>query len=182
MQAEQTIHVMHDVTAYDEALAAHCFRVFEYVSKMTQTLSVTSEELKMAALVHDVGKIFINKEILNKNGALTDTERSIVDLHSYFGYCYLRSLSVKPMVCNLVLFHHGTDKPRMDLIPNPDAELLYLADILRVCDIYDALTVDRSYHRKMERTEALSVLRRESVPSVFVDCMEQITKDPGMFS
>lgn len=155
---------VHDVIASrDSDLARHCGRVAVLSKKVALALEREDAELiYCAALVHDIGKLFINPEIICKPGPLTEEERFFVDMHSAIGYAFLRSKYVKNEICNMVLLHHGCNKEKLGFtdIPNHCTG----AEILRACDIYDAVTHDRPYHKKCQKEEAMSILKRQEEP------------------
>ena len=123
---------------------------------------VNLEDIQQAAMLHDIGKIFIPQEILNKSGALTSEERKIVEFHSELGYELLKSMgNVKPEVLALVKYHHqtanGEGYPKGD--ENYGSELA--VQILRSADIYSALTEDRSYKKAMSSDNALAIMQED---------------------
>lgn len=140
----------------------HCVRVaalsveFEKFSKMDNT------ELSQAALVHDLGKVFISSKILDKVGKLTDLEREIINLHPYIGYRLLRNMNVGEGICRIVLYHHGFDP--LVLSPVDDYDNKHVREksvMLHTIDAFESLTSDRPYHRGFPSHEALELMRKE---------------------
>jgi HD-GYP domain-containing protein (c-di-GMP phosphodiesterase class II) len=66
--------------------------------------------LTQAALLHDIGKVFIPSEILNKKGKLTPKEREIVQLHNRLSYEILKTTDLNPKVAQLAYEHHDYEK------------------------------------------------------------------------
>ncbi|SHE90771.1 HD-GYP domain-containing protein [Desulforamulus putei] len=115
--------------------------------------------LGMGALLHDIGKILVPKEILNKPGPLTEEEYNIVKKHPEYG---LQILSKNPHVSSLsrlvVYQHHerycGTGYPQ----GLKDLEIHEFAQITGMVDMYDALTADRVYRKAFPPHEAYEMI------------------------
>ena len=128
-------------------------------------LQLTTRELEIlqdAGALHDIGKIGVSKEILNKPGPLTDAEYNEVKKHPIYGYNILRPLDL-PEVLDITRMHHE----RLDGKGYPDGVTDYppLVRVLQVADVWDALTSDRPYRKGMSVTAALCAdgPRREPV-------------------
>jgi len=121
------------------------------------------EDLALAALLHDFGKIKVPFDILNKPAKLSDDEFEEIKKHTFYGYDIVRNMSdVTEEIAVAVLCHHerldGSGYPlklKGDKIP------LY-AKIIAVADVYDALTADRPYKKKMIPTKAADYLIKYS--------------------
>ena len=115
------------------------------------------ELTRLAASLHDLGKLAVPEEILRKPGPLTDGERLVLERHPQIGYRMLESLGVDP-VAEWVLHHHerwdGTGYP--DGLHGEDIPLG--ARIIFVADAFDAMTNDRIYRRKLTMEAALAEL------------------------
>lgn len=115
--------------------------------------------LGLGALLHDIGKVFIEKEILNKNGKLDDFEYKRMKEHSYLGYEYLKDHWDIPAASYVgVLQHH--ERYDGSGYPNGDQgdKINYLGRIIMVADVYDALTSDRPYRKGMLPSEAIEYI------------------------
>ncbi len=114
-----------------------------------------------AACLHDVGKVFIPDEILNKNGKLTDAETKIMHAHSELGYELLKNSNLDAKVLNLIKNHHQNANkngyPKVDSHFFADINL----QILSMADKYSALTEDRAYKKALSRKEALTLIRND---------------------
>ena len=127
-------------------------------------LGLSGEELdrvRLAALLHDVGKIAVPESILSKPGPLTDTERDLVERHPMIGFELLRDLGLSP-VDGYVLHHHE----RWDGKGYPDglagAEIPIGSRLILVADAFDALTSDRAYRNRVSVEAAMNELRGEA--------------------
>ncbi len=145
--------------------------------------------LEWSGLLHDVGKIGIPEEVLNKPGRLTDEEFAVIRRHPEMGYDILRPISSFTSVLDGVLYHHenpdGTGYPRGlrgDEIP-------LVARIIHVVDVFDALTSRRSYRDSFATDRAIQILRQESgtkldagAAAAFLRALETMREnDPGEF-
>lgn len=160
---------------YDKDLLDHCKRTADLSLKVAENLSLKdSEDIYKASLVHDVGKIFIDPSILLKAGSLSPEERKSVDKHSVIGYIYLKSLGFKDNICEMVLFHHGYCKDIYNI--NCKNVNKFYADIIRACDIFDAVTHKRTYHDEMPVSEALKIIKgqKEKISSDIINILVRL--------
>lgn len=117
------------------------------------------QPLFLSALLHDVGKALIPKEIVHKKGALEDSEMEMMKNHAYLGYQYLRENFSNPIsVTNGVHQHHeridGSGYPRGLL----GAQIGKFAKIIAIADTYDAMTSDTPYSRAISPNEVIEFL------------------------
>lgn len=115
-------------------------------------------KLKIAGLLHDIGKLAVPKEFINKNGKLTEDEFTIVKSHVDYTYSVLKPLTSISDVTEWAISHHekldGSGYSRKLLAEQLGEEQRLLA----VCDIYQALTEDRPYRKGMEKSKALDII------------------------
>lgn len=114
------------------------------------------QQAGIAGLLHDIGKIFVPLEILNKPGQLTDKEFDVMKKHSSQGYELLKSFhNVSADVLNVCLHHHekynGTGYPSQ--LKGEDIPLI--TRMATICDTYDAITSDRPYKKAWSPTFAI---------------------------
>lgn len=151
-----------DLRTYDDYTFSHCLNValLSIVLGTVMKLGRTAlQELAMGAMVHDIGKIFINKEILNKKGKLTEEEYEIVKGHVQKGFDYLNpkgDLSENAM--KTVLQHH--EKYDGGGYPNglSGNDIHIFGRISAVSDVYDALTSKRPYRGAMLPSDAVEYI------------------------
>jgi HD-GYP domain-containing protein (c-di-GMP phosphodiesterase class II) len=116
----------------------------------------------VAALLHDVGKLFIPPEILNKPGKLADEERLIIEAHPLRGACFILKNDTCPRLAVLgALEHHikydGTGYPSIWTSYQPNI----VSQMIAIADVFDALRTRRSYKAPKPVTDIVSVLQKE---------------------
>lgn len=139
------------IDAKDPYTNGHSVRVAEY-SKMIaeQEYSDTQkiQNIHNIALLHDIGKIAIPDEIINKPGKLTDEEYNLIKAHTITGAQILSEISSYPDLINGAKYHHERYDGRGYPCGLKGEEIPEIAAIIGVADAYDAMTSNRSY-RKM---------------------------------
>lgn len=146
----------------DHYTAEHCLRVSLYaiaLGKALGMLPLELEELGVCGMLHDVGKIKVPDEILNKPGRRTDEEFLIMQAHTTYGWQLLMGNSeVPPAAVDVAHTHHervdGKGYPRQ----LPAQRIPFKAKIIAVVDAYDAITSDRAYSEGRSSLEALRIL------------------------
>lgn len=151
------------IQARDHYTEEHSVRVMNLAIKIAEVMDCTSgeiESLRIAATLHDVGKIAIPDNILLKPGRLTDEEFDIIKNHPVIGENILKPLPILDTERLIIRHHHE----RWDGKGYPDglcaSDIPFLSRILTAVDSYDAMTNNRPYRRAMERDDALEELKR----------------------
>ncbi|HEY0022842.1 MAG TPA: HD domain-containing phosphohydrolase [Longimicrobium sp.] len=150
------------IEAKDRYTLGHCARVADYACRIAERAGMTDRELtwfRMGAFLHDVGKTEVPEEILNKPGRLTDEERATMERHTVIGDEMLAPVEFPWDIRPMVRSHHE----RWDGRGYPDqlaAEAIpRSARILRLADVFDALTTARSYRAPLTPEQALGIMR-----------------------
>lgn len=150
------------INATDPELAAHGERTGRLARDIAEVMRLPAdriERLELASLLHDIGKIFIPRSILDKPGPLDAAEWQELRRHPMTGYQLVRG-SVPEEVARIVLTHHerydGTGYPHA--IPGP--KIPVEARILQVADAFDAITSDRPYQPALPVAYALNEMVR----------------------
>lgn len=143
----------------------HSKRMQSYCCAIGRELKLSSKamnELSLLALLHDIGKICINPNILKKPGALTEAEWEEMKGHSECGYQIAQAIPELASVADLILSHHerwdGNGYPcglKGEDIPLP-------CRILAVIDAYDAMINDRVYRKALTQEEAILEIERNA--------------------
>jgi len=122
----------------------------------------TCEALRQGGVLHDIGKIGIPNEIINKAGRLTDKERIVMNKHPIIGERICEPLKSLRHLLPIIRWHHE----RLDGSGYPDGlkggQFPVPAQVLQLADIYDAITTDRPYHRARTRASAIEFLHGEA--------------------
>ena len=172
------------VDARDAYTGSHSERVSDLAARIARRLGAEPEQVeltRLAASLHDLGKLAIPEEILRKPGPLTDPERLVLERHPQIGFRMLESLGVDPLA-EWVLHHHerwdGTGYP--DGLPGESIPLG--ARIIFVADAYDAMTSDRVYRRRLSRDDALAELDRCAGTQFDPDVVAAFAEELGVAS
>ena len=162
-----TVMLLGDVIEHDDkGTGTHSRSVVDLVRAVAETMELDEDQgrdLEFAALLHDVGKIVIPKEILNKPAALTDAEFEVMKTHTIEGQFLLDRIGgMLGRVGEIVRSGHE----RWDGKGYPDGlageEIPLASRIVFACDAFNAMTSDRPYRRAMSNNEALLELRDNS--------------------
>ena len=145
---------------HSESVANLVCRICEYLGFNWQVTIHST----MNAYLHDVGKLAIPPEILNKPGKLTDDEYEIMKTHTTKGYeICMKDIKLRPYA-EAALYHHealnGTGYPN----GVTKKDIPYIAQIVRVADEYDAITAKRQYKTHIDISETLKILIKEARP------------------
>jgi len=147
----------------DSYTRGHSDRVATYARLIAERMHLSSEEVEIihiAGNVHDIGKVGVCDNILNKPGRLTKEEYDMVKKHSVLAYDVLSKIKDQTELALMVRGHHE----RWDGGGYPDNlkehEILLGSRILAVADVYDAITSHRIYRNRLTYAEALEELRR----------------------
>lgn len=150
------------IDAKDQVTHGHIRRVQEYSVALARQMGVNDENLikaiEAASLLHDMGKLAVPENILNKAGKLTAAEFEVMKTHSRVGADILAAIEFPYPVVPIVRHHHenwdGSGYP--DRLSGTDIPIG--ARILSVVDCFDALTSDRPYRGKLKKSDAIAIL------------------------
>lgn len=162
--------------------AGHSERVTELALALGRELRLSEHDLQRlnrGALLHDIGKIGVPAAVLDKKGRLSDEEYALMRSHTEIGARILEPIGAFAPSLGIVLHHHE----RWDGSGYPHGlcgeEIPYLARVLSVADVYDALTSDRPYRKGFSPAKTLGVILRDAathfdpdVVRVFLTVME----------
>jgi putative nucleotidyltransferase with HDIG domain len=157
--------ILRQFISKDKYTQNHSYRVALYAAKIAFALKLDSErieDVRAAALLHDIGKLDISRELLYKAASLTRDEMNAVQEHVSFGTDMLRPVggSLKRVI-PIVLAHH--DKfDGSGYHPTRGHEIPIEARIISVADVYDALTSDRPYRKAIPPFEAKEIICKGS--------------------
>lgn len=140
------------------------------------------EEIGIGGLLHDIGKMMVPEEILNKPGKLTEDEFKIMKEHVELG---LEVLEQYPEITPAALIVTGQHHERMDGSGYPAGlkgdEITQFGQMAAIVDIYDAVTSNRVYHTAMEPAEALRKMFEWSPKALNRDLVDQFVRTLGIY-
>ncbi len=159
------LSLARSIEAKSPLMNGHSDRIVDYAGQLGRSLDLPEEDLqdlRIACLLHDVGKVAVPDEILLKPGPLTVEEMQVVRQHPAVGESICAPLKSLRRILPAIRHHHE----RMDGSGYPDGlsgdQIPVLARILQIADIYDALVTDRPYRDALTSEDALETLRTEA--------------------
>jgi putative nucleotidyltransferase with HDIG domain len=176
---------MSRIKSRDAYTAEHCLRVAIFTVAFARFLGLPDEDLEIAGicgLLHDLGKLKVPGEILNKPGALSPAENVIMQQHTTFGYELLSSNpKLDPIIQDVTRHHHE----RMDGRGYPQQleewQISRLARLVSIVDAFDAMTSDRCYRDGMPASDAIRVLYRNRGRQFDADMVEAFIRMVGIY-
>jgi diguanylate cyclase (GGDEF)-like protein len=172
------------IDAKDQYTQGHSQKVSAYAALLAEALGMSEgevEEIRLGAVLHDVGKVGIPEQILNKSGPLNPEEWETMKTHVVFGGKLLEPLEPLARIQQMVLHHHeffdGSGYP--EALAGHNIPLG--ARIITIADSYDTITSDRSYKKGRTAEEALAEVERcantqfdPELVAAFVRAMRQL--------
>lgn len=144
--------MLHNMREFDDSTYSHCMNVGLICYIFAGWLKMDKAEAELATacgLLHDVGKLLVAKDIIQKPGKLTRDEFEEMKKHPSTGYQLLKEQGVNEAICNAALMHHercdGTGYP----FGIPEAQIDTYAKMVAIADVYDAMTSSRVYRGPM---------------------------------
>jgi len=170
--------------------AGHSERVTKLSLKIGQALGLTKEELDTlhrGGLLHDLGKLGVPPEVLDKPGKLNQQEEKVMHQHSQLGGRILEPIAAYAEVIPMVVQHHerfnGTGYP----YGLTGQAISWGARIFAVADAFDAMTSDRPYRKALARERAVEIIKEEAgsqfdpnMVKAFLNVMDQETREGGI--
>jgi putative nucleotidyltransferase with HDIG domain len=151
------------IEAKDSYTGEHSRQVVELVLEVADELGLDPEqrrEAELAALLHDIGKMWVPEELIVKPGPLTDEERKLVNTHAAEGEAMLRRVGGELREIGVIV---RSCHEHWDGHGYPDGlageQIPMLARIVACCDAYSAMTTNRSYRPALSNRQALAELR-----------------------
>lgn len=159
------ISLARTIDAKDRYTEGHTERVSQYSIFLGERLGFNDkrlETLRIGALIHDIGKIGIDQNVLNKPGKLTDEERHHIEMHPSLGQEICSPLKALYDVGEIIRGHHE----KLDGSGYPDGlkgeEISLETRIVTIADIFDALTTERSYRKALPVDRAMEIMKLET--------------------
>ncbi len=173
-----------EVKSEDEYTYVHTINVALLSMSLAKHIGIAGSELLdiiYAALMHDVGKMLVPKEILNKTGPLTPDEFETIKSHTVKGVMYLCNQKGIPRISILAALEHhikynGGGYPNITNSWKPH----FASQIISIADIYDALRSNRPYRARLEHDQIIGILRHDAgiglnprLVEVFIDMLDK---------
>jgi diguanylate cyclase (GGDEF)-like protein/PAS domain S-box-containing protein len=157
--------IMATVYEKSQETEGHARRLVQICRLIGEKLNLSQKELgeiELFAMLHDIGKVTIDDQILNKRGKLTEDEWTVMKKHPVTGYKIAKSSTELESIANYILSHHE----RWDGNGYPNGlkgeDIPLISRILSVVDSFDAMTEDRVYRKAMTQEYALDEIRRNA--------------------
>ena len=159
----------------DRYTNGHSSRVAKYTAMLARELGYdeeTVEKYYRIALLHDIGKIGVPPEVLNKPGKLTDEEFEIIKSHTTKGYDALKEITIMPELAIGAQAHH--ERPDGKGYPNhlKGDEIPRVAQIIAVADCFDAMYSNRPYRSRMNFDKVVSIIQEVSGTQLTADVVD----------
>lgn len=163
----------------DQMLYGHLLGVAKVSVQLGMSYNFSEKKLvglAKAGLMHDVGKLFIDRDILYRPCRLTDAEFEIVKQHPMLGYNHMKGKTKDTMMLDAIRHHH--EKKMGVGYPDGLVKSKFVTEIITVADIYSALTEARVYKKAMSVDKALSILKADTgLNQAIVERLEELTWD-----
>lgn len=161
---EQTMKTFSNfIDNKDTYTQGHSTRVAAYVREMAKRMGMDEQEqlnYYYAGLMHDIGKLTVSDEVLNKTSRLSNDEWTLIQQHTTNGAALLKNFTILPEINDAVLYHHerydGTGY--MNRLNGKDIPLV--ARMVGIADAYDAMNTNRCYRLKFSEERIISELER----------------------
>lgn len=171
------------VETRDPYTAGHQVRVANLARAIATEMGLSKDKIegiRVSGVLHDLGKIYIPSQILNKPGQLIDIELSLIKMHSQIGYNILKSIDFSWPVADIILQHHE----RIDGSGYPSGlkgnQILIEAQIISVADVVEAMASHRPYRPALGIDVALDEISKNKgklYNSEIVDCCIKVFKE-----
>ena len=170
----------------DQYTRGHSIRVAHYTAMLAKEMGFdedTAEKYYNIALLHDIGKIGISDDVLNKPGKLNDEEYATIQSHSAKGYDTLKDISIMPELAIGAGSHH--ERPDGKGYPHglKGEEIPTVARIIAVADTFDAMYSNRPYRNRMPFAKVFKIIKEIRGTQLDADVVDAFIRlvDQGMF-
>lgn len=176
---------LSQLKSYDNYTFVHSVNVSILITSLAKTMGFPEEklvDLSMGGLLHDVGKMRVPEQILNKPGKLTDTEFSIIKRHPEFGYkTIIDQRGISDLTKKIVLQHHERYNGKGYPYGLKGERIHEVGLISAITDVFDALTSDRVYKAAWTPQKALAVIFQGADKDYSRRIVELFTRHLGIF-
>jgi response regulator RpfG family c-di-GMP phosphodiesterase len=176
---DATSAALLEITSYDYYTYTHSVNVGFLSVLLAKELFKGSDahnmhELGAGFFLHDIGKVRIDPAIINKAGRLTDDELTVIRTHPDLGYKILTETKHLTEECRIIVLQHHERQDGNGYPQRLTGEAIHLyGRICSIADVYDALTADRSYQKKMDTFGALKLMKEKLLNHFHQDLFEK---------
>lgn len=177
---------------HDQETFEHCLRVSQLSQFLAMNLELSSEEIlqaRLAGLLHDVGKMMIPLEVLNKPGKLDDKEYELMQKHADFSGELMDPLVDSPFlqeIQNAVIYHHERVDGKGYPLQLQGEQVPFLSRVILVVDTVDAMTQTRAYRKGLALPVVYQELEKyagqqfdEDIVPVFIESYKRLIQKPS---
>lgn len=167
------------IDARDAYTAGHSNRVSKIACKIGYELGLSDNQLdclELASLFHDIGKIGVPDNILNKPGKLNEDEYKMIKIHPELGYNILKNIEFLSPMLSAILYHH--ERPDGKGYPEGlrGEEIPIGASIISLADTYDAITSNRPYRNALSHEQAVEELKKQCGTQFKIEVVDAFLK------
>lgn len=159
-------NMLHNMHTSKDSIYVHCLNVSLICRQLGKWLKFDSQKsdlITLCGLLHDIGKLKIPRELLDKPGKYTNEEFDLVKRHTRYGFDLLKDLPLDPRIARAALSHHercdGSGYP--DGSAQDDTDICAL--IVAIADVYDAMTAARAYRSPLCPFEVIERFEKEGL-------------------
>ncbi|WP_174726938.1 HD-GYP domain-containing protein [Mesobacillus harenae] len=184
---ELTTALAKSIDSRDNYTAKHSENVACYAKMIAKKLGLRKRicnDIYLGGLIHDLGKIGINEDILNKPSRLSDEEYNIIKQHPFIGFQMIQHISSfkKNGIIDMVLFHHERFDGKGYPYGLKGKEIPYVARIMALADAFDAMTSRRIYKNKKDFNDVIKEIhenRGKQFDPQVTDAFLQVIQQEG---
>lgn len=180
------VDILLNMLKFDNNTYEHSLNVAKYSERLNKLLctGIDSSIMYYSGLFHDIGKLKINLDILNKESSLKDEEFDIIKKHTNIGYSIMKKYSMPNELQYSAFYHHERWDGKGYPVKLKGDKIPLVARIISVCDVYDALTSDRPYRKAFTMEEAVSMMKNsngqfdQEIFKIFINNLDSIIDTP----
>lgn len=156
-------HLQNKLEKQDPFIKDHCLNVKKYALELGERLGLDEDakkELAIAAYYHDIGKVGLDLQLVNRTEDLDQRDWVKFMKHSEIGYQILKSVAEYGRIADYVLYHHGGVSGAEYPTSSKGREIPLQAKILSIAEAYSDMIMDKSYRKKLTKETAILELRK----------------------
>ena len=166
LQEKEMVLELEELRVNDNYTYEHCIAVAILSNVVCNKLRLNQEmkeQIVMGALIHDIGKVVIPKDILNKPGQLTEEEYALIKTHAEVGYSMIKSNPQISAITKLAVLCHHEREDGSGYPLKKKEELHISAKIVAACDLFHALISDRCYRKGLPLNEVIAIAEKQAI-------------------